>query len=229
MNNLYLDKYLNLANNLKKEKGMDNGIPLYPMFRKENNKLYVGILLSEESDKVWGKNDNTIIKHWILIDIISDKILEFNNVEDKHYINGEIIPKTNEENQKEISKYKVKKILEYKDYLIEDIKKEKIPFQNKLLNILGDKINIDGEDVNIEEYLISTLEEEINNKINELVDLLVISKFGSFTAYYDILFKNIIDEYRLNNNIDDNKLNLCIEIMDEYYKGIVGISNFFNI
>lgn len=229
MNELNLDKYLNIANNAKKERGMDNYVPLYPMLRKQDDKLYVGILLSSEDDSVWESDSKTKIKNWILIDIGNDSIVEFNNVDDKDYVNRDIYPKTNEENQKEISKYKVKKILEYKNYLIDDIKNEKIPFQERLSKLLGDKMYINGEYVDINEYLLSNLEDEINGKINELVELLIISKFGSLTAYYDILLKNIIDEYNSNKEIDNDKLKLCVEIMDEYYKGVIGIGNFFNI
>lgn len=229
MNELNLDKYLNIANNAKKERKMDNYIPLYPMLRKQDDKLYVGILLSSEDDSVWESDSKTKIKNWILIDIGDNSIVEFNNVDDKDYVNGDIYPKTNEENQKEISKYKVKKILEYKNYLIDDIKNEKIPFQERLSKLLGDKMYINGEYVDINEYLLSNLEDEINGKINELVELLIISKFGSLTAYYDILLKNIIDEYNSNKEIDNDKLKLCVEIMDEYYKGVIGIGNFFNI
>lgn len=229
MNELNLDKYLNIANNAKKERGMDNYIPLYPMLRKQDDKLYVGILLSSEDDSVWESDSKTKIKNWILIDIGDSSIVEFNNVDDKDYVNGDVYPKTNEENQKEISKYKVKKILDYKNYLIDDIKNEKIPFQERLSKLLGDKMYINGEYVDINEYLLSNLEDEINGKINELVELLIISKFGSLTAYYDILLKNIIDEYNSNKEIDNDKLKLCVEVMDEYYKGVIGIGNFFNI
>ena len=43
------------------------------------------------------------------------------------------------------------------------------------------------------------------------------------------LLKNIIDEYNSNKKINNDKLKLCVEIMDEYYKGVIGIGNFFNI
>ena len=43
MNNLNLDKYLNIVNDEKVKKGLTNYIPLYPMLRMENEKLYVSI------------------------------------------------------------------------------------------------------------------------------------------------------------------------------------------
>ncbi|MEG2620795.1 MAG: hypothetical protein RSA10_01715, partial [Bacilli bacterium] len=59
--------------------------------------------------------------------------------------------------------------------------------------------------------------------------VLVYSKYGSITFYYDALFKQVINEYASNNFIDIDKMNLCIEIMDNYYDGVLGIKNLFNI
>ena len=88
---------------------------------------------------------------------------------------------------------------------------------------------VDGEKVNINEYLLANLEEDINSKINELVNLLINSKYGSITFYYDKLIEEIINEYLKNNTINESKIKLGIEIMDYYYDGVKGIANFFNI
>lgn len=90
-------------------------------------------------------------------------------------------------------------------------------------------MEIDGEKVNINDYLLSNLEEEIKDKIDDLVDILVQSKYGSITFYYDMLFNQIIREYQKDNNINKNNIKLCIEIMNNYYDGVIGIDNFFNI
>ena len=73
---------------------------------------------------------------------------------------------------------------------------------------------VDGEKVNINEYLLANLEEDINSKINELVNLLINSKYGSITFYYDKLIEEIINEYLKNNTINESKIKLGIEIMD---------------
>ena len=130
---------------------------------------------------------------------------------------------------KEISKYTVEKTLQYKNYLINDIKNEKLPLQKRLADILGDDMEIDGEKVNINDYLLSNLEEDIKQKIDDLVDILVQSKYGSITFYYDNLFKQIIDDYKKDGIISKDKIKLCIEIMNNYYDGVIGIDNFFNI
>ncbi len=88
-----------------------------------------------------------------------------------------------------------------------------------------DDIMIKDESIN--EYLWATLESEIKEKIKDLVDLLVNSKYGSLTCYYDILFKQIISEYKNNKQILQDKMNLCKEIMDNYYDGVIGIQNVF--
>ena len=73
------------------------------------------------------------------------------------------------------------------------------------------------------------LEEDIKSKINDLVDILIQSKYGSFTFYYDKLFTNIVNRFKKDNIIDNEKIKLCIEIMNNYYDGVIGIDNLFNI
>ena len=229
MNNLNLDKYLNIVNQEKEKRGLTTYIPLYPMLRVENEKLYVGVMLTDEKDPVWSMDKQIKPEYWVLIDIIEEKILEFNKTDEKDFVVGNFIPKNNDNKQQEISKYTVEKTLQYKNYLIEDIKNEELPLQKKLSSILGSEMEIDGEKVNINDYLLSNLEEEIKTKINDLVDILVQSKYGAITFYYDHLFTQIIHEYKSTKVIDHEKMKLCIEIMNHYYDGVIGIDNFFNI
>ena len=90
-------------------------------------------------------------------------------------------------------------------------------------------MEIDGEKVNINDYLLSNLEEDIKSKINDLVDILIQSKYGSITFYYDQLFNSIVKEYKVSKKIDKDKVELCIEIMNNYYDGVICINNAFNI
>ena len=229
MNNLNLDKYLNIVNQEKEKRALTTYIPLYPMLRVENEKLYVGVMLTDEKDPVWSMDKQIKPEYWVLIDINEEKILEFNKTDEKDFVVGNFIPKNNDNKQQEISKYTVEKTLQYKNYLIEDIKNEELPLQKKLSSILGSEMEIDGEKVNINDYLLSNLEEEIKTKINDLVDILVQSKYGAITFYYDHLFTQIIHEYKSTKVIDHEKMKLCIEIMNHYYDGVIGIDNFFNI
>lgn len=229
MNNLNLDKYLNITNKEKIKRGLENFIPLYPMLRQENGKLYVGVMITDENDNVWSKDEQIKAEYWVLIDIKTDKILEFNKTEEKDFVCGKLIPKDTKNKEKEMSKYTVEKTLQYKNYLINDIKNEKLPLQKRLADVLGDNMEIDGENVNINDYLLSNLEEDIKQKIDDLVDILVQSKYGSITFYYDNLFKQIINDYKKDGTIRKDKIKLCIEIMNNYYDGVIGIDNFFNI
>ena len=142
---------------------------------------------------------------------------------------GDTIPKNIENKEKEISQYTVEKTLQYKNYLMDDIKNEKLPLQKKLSEILGDTAKISGETVNINDYLLSNLEDDIKAKIDSLVNVLINSKYGSIIFYYDILFNRILTEYKQNNKINKENLKLCAEIINYYYDGAVGIDNFFNI
>lgn len=229
MNNLNLDKYLNITNNEKVKRGLGNYIPLYPMLRVENNKLYVGIMITAEDDNVWSNTAQVKPEYWVLIDIDTNNILEFNKTSDKDFVIGSLIPKNIDNKQQELSKYTVEKTLQYKNYLINDIKNEELPLQKKLSSILGKEIEIDNEKVNINDYLLSNLEEDITTKVNELIDILIQSKYGSITFYYDNLYSQIINEYKNNGTINSDKIKLCMEIMNNYYDGVIGIDNFFNL
>ncbi len=229
MNNLNLEKYLNIINQEKEKMGLKNYIPLYPMLRVEDDKLYVGEMITAEEDNVWSKDSDIKPEYWALIDIYSNKIVEFNNTTDKDFVIGTLIKKNVDNKQQELSKYTVEKTLQYRNYLINDIKNEELPLQKKLSNILGYEIEIDGEVININDYLLSNLEEDIKTKINDLVDILIQSKYGSITFYYDNLFNQIIKEYKSIGIINKEKVSLCAEIMNNYYDSVIGIDNFFNI
>ncbi len=229
MNNLNLDKYLNIVNEAKVQRGLTTYIPLYPMLRVEKNKLYVGVLLTAEEDNVWDIGGQVKPEYWVLIDITNDEILEFNKTVDKDFVIGKMIPKNTDNKQKEMAEYTLEKTLQYKNYLIEDIKKEQLPIQKQLACILGDELEIDGEKINLNDYLLSNLEEEINSKIDELIHVLIWSKYGSITFYYDKLFAQILKEYKMNNTLNFEKIRWCIKIMNYYYDGVIGIDNLFNL
>ena len=229
MTNLNLDKYLNVANEEKVKHGLKDYAPLYPMLRVNNNKLYIGVMFTKPNDNVWDINEQIKPSYWILIDTKDLSIIEFNKTEEKDFVIGTLIPKDITNKQKEISKYTVEKTLQYEKYLIEDIKNDGLPIQKKLATILNDEIDVDGNKVNINDYLISNLEEDIKEKVKELVNVLVCSKYGSLTFYYDNLFSQIVNKYDNEGIIDKEKMKLCIEIMNNYYDGVIGIDKFFNI
>lgn len=229
MGNLKIDEILNIVNEEKKKRKLDNYVPLFPMLRKDGNKLYIGVLLTHENDNIWVKNNNVKPSFWVLLDVNTLKVLEFNKTQEKDFLNKAIVINTYEDEEMELSKYTVKKTKEYKDYLLNDIKEDKLPIQKKLASVLNNEMNVDGEKINIDDYLMANIKPEITKKVDELVDLLVTSKYSSITFYYDNLFNSIIKEYQSNNNIDEKKMKLCIEIMNIYYFGMNGIENFFNI
>lgn len=229
MINLKNDKYLNIVNEEKLKRGLDKYSPLYPILRMYNGELYVGVMLTFDEDNVWNKNGDVKPEYWVLIDIFNDKIIEFNKTKEKDFVIGNLILRNNDNKQKEISKYTVEKALQYKNYLIEDIKNSELPIQTKLASILNNEFTIDGNRVNINEYVMANIEPEINEKVDELVKLLVDLKYGSLIFYYDELFDQIISSYKENKTVDKDKLKVCLEIMNNYYDGVVGFNNFFNI
>ena len=229
VNSLDLNVYLNMINEKNKELGLTNYIPLYPMLRVEKEKLYIGLMMVNEKANVWNMKESIKPEYWTLIDIDNNEILEFNKTEEKDFVIGNLIPKNTNNKEQEISKYIVKKTLQYKNYLIGDIKNEELPLQKKLSTVLGKNFEIEGEKVNINDYLISNSEEIIKMRINDLVDVLVQTKYGSITFYYDQLFSDIVNNYKQNKIIDIEKIKLCAEVMNNYYDGVIGIDNFFNV
>ena len=109
MNNLCLDKYLNIVNDEKLKKGLTTYIPLYPMLRVENDKLYVGVMIIEENDNVWSPSEQIKPEYWVLIDIDENKIVEFNKTIKKDYVIGDLIDKNIDDKEQEISKYTVRR------------------------------------------------------------------------------------------------------------------------
>ncbi len=229
MINLKVEEYLSIVNEEKTKRGLDSYVPLYPMLRVIDGKLFVAVMLTGETDNVWDMDSNIKAKYWVLIDPNTNEIIEFNKADEVDFVIGEMVIKNNTEKQKEISKYTVTKTLEYKNYLLNDIKNEQLPLQKKLSDALNNEFEIDGEKVNINEYIISNLEDEIKTNVDELVNLLVQSKYSNITFYYDQLFSDILNKYKESNVIDTNKIKLCIEIMNNYYDGVIAIDNMFNI
>lgn len=227
MDNLKLENYLEIVNIEKKSRGLEDYTPLYPMLRIDNNKLYIGVMLTHKDANVWDKDAKIKPEYWVLLDINDNHIIEWNKTDEKDFVVGQIIEKNTEDKQKEMSKYEVRKKLEYKEYLINDIKNYNLPIQQKLSSILDGEMQLDDEKVNINDYLLASMEEEITEKVDELVNLMVISKYNSLTIYYDYLFKEIITTYQNDNIIDMEKMKLCLEIMNNYYDGVIGIDNFF--
>lgn len=230
MDNLNLDKILEIVNEEKNKRGLEEHLPLFPMLRVEEGKLFIGVLLSHKEDKIWDIESSLKAGYWALLDIDNLNVIEINKIEDKDYVNGAIKDnKENKYNLKELSEYEVRKTLEYQEYLMNDIKMDELPIQKKLSKVLNNELEVDGEKVNIGDYIMANIEAELKEKVKELVDLLVQSKYSSITFYYETLYNQIVREYKKNNIINKEKMLLCIEIMNNYYYGVVGIDNFFNI
>ena len=229
MDKINLDSILDIVNEEKIKRGLDNYAPCYPMLRVENNKLYIGSILTNLKDNVWDIEEHIKGEYWCLIDVNTLEIVEFNKTSEKDYIVGELVSKNIDNEQKELSKYEVIKTQEYTNYLLNDIKNDNLPIQKKLSNILNHEIDVDGEKVNINDYIMANIEEDIKKKVKELVDLVIQTKYSNITFYYDELFNHIIREYKSNGSINRELINVCIEVMNNYYYGIVGINNFFNI
>lgn len=223
-----LDTYLSLVNEAKKEKGLNDYTPLYPMLRVEEGKLYIAVLLVKENDNIWDHKEACKAHYWVLIDIDQKKIVEFNKTEEKDYVGEQVINLELNDHKKEMSMYFVDKALKYKEYLMNDIKNDYLPIQNKVMDVLKE-IEIDGEKVNFKDYLYANIESKISDKINELVDVVMKEKYHSIIVLYESLMNQIITDYKSKKEFDKQEILLCVEIMSNYYEGVMGIDHLFNL
>lgn len=223
-----LDTYLSLVNEAKKEKGLNDYTPLYPMLRVEEGKLYIAVLLVKETDNIWDRKEACKAHYWVLIDIDQKKIVEFNKTGEKDYVGEQVINLELNDHKKEMSMYFVDKALKYKEYLMNDIKNDYLPIQNKVMDVLKE-IEIDGEKVHFKDYLYANIESKISDKINELVDVVMKEKYHSMIDLYESLMNQIITDYKSKKEFDKQEILLCVEIMSNYYEGIIGIDHLFNL
>ena len=226
-------KYIKEKNNVNYDMSYELGyedITIDKIIYREiiDDKLYVVVPFVRSDDKVWKKDSGIVPEYYSVIDPKEMKLLEFNKTTEKNFVIKDI-KKNNSDGSfdKEISKYIVDTKLKYKNYIKDDIKNnELLSYQNKVSSILN-STEIDGKNVSFNDYFYANFDEEINKKVDELVDLISSVKYNSLTTYYDVLFTNIVNEYINDNKINEEKINLACEMMNTYYPGVDGISNIF--
>lgn len=219
------DEVLNIVNEKKVNMGLaETYAPLVPKLTKMGDELRIMVLLTKIEDDVWNIDENIIADYWVLLDPKTLKILEFNKTIEKDYRDTITIKATNDD-AKEIVDYSIKKRIQYKDYLINDILNNCLTFQKKLSNLLDNKIKVDGEYVSLDSYIRANIEEEVNevvdNAIEKVVDLAVRSKYSTLTYYYEELFNRTIDIFNEDNIINDDMINAINEILKNYYVGVI--------
>lgn len=228
----------NITNNIyeiMKQHNLENGITLFPMLRKENDKLLLGSLIEVNNEELFNKDKVVRPKYWIILDINDYSLIELNDVEEKDYMDSKLIPHNQEFDDtfkvemKEIEKYSINKNIQYREYLMNDIKNEIINTQSNILNSINNTLIVDNEKVSATDYLIANVEEEINNQVKELVSLITTNKYSSIIYYYQSLIEEILNEYKDTNNINIEKMKLAAQILESYYGEYCGIKYFFNI
>ena len=224
-----VDKYLEIANKIKKENGLnDDYCAMISMLKKTDDELYVVVPFVKSDEKVWAKENEIIPEYWALINPIKMELIEFNKTSEKSFNDKEIIKNHSDDSfNKEVSKYIVQTKLKYKEYIKNDIKNNGLlTYQNDVSKLVS---NINDEKVSFNDYFYASFEDDINEQIDKLVDLVASVKYNLLTNYYDVLFTDIVNEYISNKKIDNEKLNLACDMMNTYYPGVNGIDNIFNV
>ena len=224
-----VDKYLEIANKIKKENGLnDDYCAMISMLKKTDDELYVVVPFVKSDEKVWSKENEIIPEYWALINPIKMELIEFNKTSEKSFNDKEIIKNHSDDSfNKEVSKYIVQTKLKYKEYIKNDIKNNGLlTYQNDVSKLVS---NINDEKVSFNDYFYASFEDDINEQIDKLVDLVASVKYNLLTNYYDVLFTDIVNEYISNKKIDNEKLNLACDMINTYYPGVNGIDNIFNV
>ena len=224
-----VDKYLEIANKIKKENGLnDDYCAMISMLKKTDDELYVVVPFVKSDEKVWSKENEIIPEYWALINPIKMELIEFNKTSEKSFNDKEIIKNHSDDSfNKEVSKYIVQTKLKYKEYIKNDIKNNGLlTYQNDVSKLVS---NNNDEKVSFNDYFYASFEDDINEQIDKLVDLVASVKYNLLTNYYDVLFTDIVNEYISNKKIDNEKLNLACDMMNTYYPGVNGIDNIFNV
>lgn len=231
----FCDRVTESIVNIIKEKKLDDAVTLFPMLRKENDKLLLGSLIEIQDKELWGKNKVVRPKYWVIIDNEDYSLIEFNETSKKDYMDTSLIPLNKEyddnfnQTMKELSKYSIDKRNQYNDYLMQDIQKDISDSQDYILKNINNTIIVDNEKVDATEYLIANVKEEIESQVNNLVEIIVNDKYSAIIYYYQTLVEEILNEYKDTNNINIEKMELASAILDTYYGTAYGIKYFFNI
>lgn len=231
----FTDEITNKIYSILKEKNIEDGVTLFPMLRRENDKLLIGSLIEIPNEDLNVRNKVVRPKYWITLDIDNYNLIELNNISEKDYVDTNEFPIDKEyddmfkEEEKELSKYTTNKNIQYREFLLNDIQNEIVNSQKKIIDSINNKLIIDNEEVSATDYLNSLVINEIEEKINDLVDLIVTNKYSSIIYYYQQLIKEIIDEYKNTFIINNKKMALAATILDSYYGKYCLIKYFFNI
>lgn len=231
----FTDEITNKIYSILKENNLKDGVTLFPMLRCENDKLLIGSLIEIPNENLNIRNKIVRPKYWITLDIDNYNLIELNNISEKDYVNTNEFPVDKEyddlfkEEEKELSKYTTNKNIQYRKFLLNDIQNEIVNSQQKIIDSINNKLIIDNEEVNATDYLNSLVIDEIEEKINDLVDLIITNKYSSIIYYYQQLIKEIIDEYKNTFIINNKKMKLAATILDSYYGKYCCIKYFFNV
>ena len=231
----FVDEFTKRVYDIMKENKIENGVTLFPMLRKENDKLLLGTMIELNDKELFAKDKVVRPKYWIILDMNDYSLVELNKTEDKDYMKTSIIPLDKEyddtfkREMKELEKFSIDKKIQYKNYLINDIKNDIMNTQNKILNKINNTIIVDNQKVNATDYIMANVEDQLEKETEKFVDFIVTSKYSTIIYYYQSLIEEIIKEYKEANNINMDKMELAASILDAYYGEVYGVEYFFNI
>lgn len=180
--------------NIKKK----DSILYEPVFRKQNNKLYLEYLVVNFDQDYKLKKP----QEWLLQDISTGEIIGYYNTNEINYTDEEV-PLLFENDGKSILYDELNYIIKRFQIWQKDTLKElnDLPLNN--LSLSSSKvIEIDDEVISPKDYILANIDSTFENMLNQLIDGLGDNISKGFSEYTASLFNKVREDYLNNHNIN---------------------------
>ena len=224
---------ISIGSKFVEEKKIEDGMILYPMLRVEDEILKIAIMIETKDEKLWNEKKMKRPHYWATFDINDKSLIELNDAYTKDYMKTDNIPLDLEYEDpwriknEEFDKFIIDKQIQYKEYLLKDIKQELNNYSD-ILDAVDNKLIIDNEKVDAKDYILANIEDEVVEKAKDLTELVATGAFSFIDKYYQTIWNEIREEYIESGTINREKMDLASNIMDKYYGDKYGIKDLFN-
>ena len=220
-----IEEYINIANKYSKEKINKNCVIFEPLFRFEENILYLSYMILDYNNE----NESEIIRptHYILQNIYTGNIEKVYNCKEHDFVDKNILPNNKIYNNsgstvlydienyimKSLNKWKKQIKEEINNKFVSDLYKEKIMIFNSKNISSNEYINENIDDIikNIENELFRHFENDINNGVEN---------------YKNYLFNSIKNKYQ-NNIVDKVTIKTYTNLIKYLYPDFIELINLF--
>lgn len=219
------NEYINIANKYSKENINKNCIIFEPLFRTENNMLYLSYMISDYNNN----NEKEIIRptHYILQNLYTGKIEKVYNCEEHDFTDQNTIPNNKIYNNSgstvlyDIKNYIMKSLNNWKKQIKEEINNK---FKKDLYN---EKILLfNSKNISSKEYINENIDEIIKGIENDLYKHFEKDINNGIENYKNYLFNSIKTKYQ-NNIVDKKNIKIYTNLIKFLYPDFIELINIF--